>query len=90
MDTSPLSRLPPELRNIIYEYVVVHDKPLHYVWNIVTHKFHPATPATPPSMSLLGLAGTCKKIRAECLPLFYASDTLQLGFNQLRVLGTSR
>ncbi len=64
--TSTFLRLPPEVRNAIYEAVLamdtVRDLPLGTHGLLGTHY------AVPPA-----LARTCREIRNELLPLFYSS-----------------
>lgn len=71
MEHSPLGRLPPELRNNIYELVFKQMKPvtifyLDGAWNRhhLTHDF--------------ALTKTCKQIHAETSQLFYSGSTFML------------
>jgi hypothetical protein len=70
---SPLLRLPPELRNYIYELAVV---PVHGVAKISTWCLEPIpqvrTAVQPP------IPGTCRQIRNEALPIFYNCSVLYL------------
>ena len=63
MNEPPLLRLPPELRNGIYEYALLLDGA--YRINIANY-LEPA------------LTFVCKKVREESQPIFYASNTFNL------------
>ena len=67
---SRLESLPAELRNIIYRYAVVEDEPDYATkreHGDIQHKF--IQPA---------LAMTCKQIREEVLPIFFAENGIKL------------
>ncbi|KAK5124311.1 hypothetical protein LTR85_002014 [Meristemomyces frigidus] len=64
MDNSPLARLPPELRNDIYELALTHDRP--YII--------PTEQRRRSGLSGRGLMRTCRTVRAETTLLFYASN----------------
>ncbi|KAF2483058.1 hypothetical protein BDY17DRAFT_323822 [Neohortaea acidophila] len=71
---SPLAKLPPELRNLIFEYAVtqlapifVEDKDYHNPDRRISLR---ATPRCRPT----ALTQTCKQIRDEAEPLLYACN----------------
>lgn len=78
MEHSPLSRLPPELRNLIYKYAVVQEN------GIKIGAFdHPRTrslllfevnPAAPSKNATLALAKVCRKLHEETIGLYYAEN----------------
>lgn len=74
MDYSPLSRLPAELRNYIYELVCVTDNPIiisfRYFWD-------------PPM-----LLQTCRQLRAEAAPIYYGDNIFHAEEGQLSTLGS--
>lgn len=66
MDQSPFIRLPPELRDDIYEMVLVQD--------------HPIGISQPPDsktsrVSFAALLQTCHQIRNEAIAIFYSSNS---------------
>lgn len=74
MDVSPLARLPSELRNNIYEFVfyqrrtvIVNIRDGHAQWQPPLRETQP-----------LALAGTCKQLRSESLPVFYGINTFEI------------
>ncbi|KAF7189273.1 hypothetical protein HII31_09426 [Pseudocercospora fuligena] len=72
MDKSPLQKLAPELRNRIYEAVLVSDSCL--VTTCENAWFGPILPtATQPLITKV-----CKQMREETLRLFYNSNTFQI------------
>ncbi|KAK4550142.1 hypothetical protein LTR36_003109 [Oleoguttula mirabilis] len=71
MDESPLCRLPPELRNIIYELVFPSQQP--FVIFLCTSRGLTQDSATL-QPNPLGLALTCKLTYKECRQLFYVSN----------------
>lgn len=54
--------LPPEIRNIIYEYAVVQDKPIRFTYDKGRAARQPY------------LARVNRQIRWECLPIFYGQN----------------
>jgi hypothetical protein len=71
--TCYLLQLPPELRNAIYQSVIVghgdRTTAFTYVANATTHRRAPNGPRQPP------LSRTCKRIRHEVLAMFYGQRT---------------
>ena len=72
MERSPLNTLPPKLRNCIYELALTHTLPIAMgtatagdgdISKEACHG-HPSP-----------LTRTCKAIRAECIQVYYASNT---------------
>jgi len=76
MDNSPLSKLPPELRNFIYELALHQDKPFNLHWS-PTQSVREAAWSHSPKQAL-ALTATCHRIRSECSKLFYATNTFVL------------
>ena len=76
MDQSPLSTLPPEIRNDIYVMALSQDSPITLVhlrrkgWKRLEE------PSTKPN--ILALTKTCKNVRRECTQIFYAVNTFAL------------
>lgn len=77
MDGSPLIKLPPEIRNYIYELLlkqtqtfVLHNSCTRIAWS-VTHRTLVPT-------RMLALTETCKAIHEECTPLFYGINKFML------------
>jgi hypothetical protein len=72
-NNSPLLRLPPELRNYIYELAVVPVNGVAgvYPWDRV-RAARDRTAVQPP------ITQTCRKIRNEALPIFYDCSVLYL------------
>lgn len=70
MEKSPLSKLPPELRNIIYEHIVVNND------KIKVRDFYAGkrtSVAKPPS-----ILHACRQIRGEASPLYYGLNTFDM------------
>lgn len=65
--TDLLTKLPPELRNRIYAYLLEHDEPLvvttPWLDNLMTAVMVPA------------ISQTSRQLRADTLSLFYSSNT---------------
>ena len=81
MDGSPFGKLPPELRNRVYELVLANNE----VFEITTTAFGPdfARPRSTPQyvkMHPVAMTVTCKKMRAECTQLFYSGNTFSFSF----------
>ncbi|KAK5117806.1 hypothetical protein LTR85_008781 [Meristemomyces frigidus] len=82
MDTSPLGRLPPELRNIIYDLTLRFEP---YLRNQI-EKDGPR-PSSEHHANPLALTMACKQVRQETLALAYGGNILLLDvglFGQLR------
>jgi len=84
MDKSPLSKLPAELRNRIWELALASDVPLAAKWRNTESKFRPERP---PASDPAALTKTCKQLRAESGQLFYTVNHFILrvdkrGYNQ--------
>ena len=86
MDPAPPTRchlleLPPELRDAIFTFAVVKDKPIH----ILSYHLKPVEPL---------LLAVCRQIRAECLPLFFGANVFRMYESQaepfIRHLGEDR
>jgi len=78
MDASPLSRLPAELRNEIFELAYTSEQPLLVIYN---HN-NATVRLSPTSLNcycrLLALRQTCKQIRQETRALVWARNTIVL------------
>lgn len=76
MDDSPLGRLPPELRNTIYELALTQKVPLS-----IGHQ----KPRRERAKQPVALLQTCRQIHAECAQILYARNefefTLDTGLN---------
>lgn len=82
MDESLFGKLPPELRNRIFHIVLSRPSRVyipiesylddHYDLNDYVHE-----------RDALNLAATCKQIRSECLPVFFAVNEFVLSSNSL-------
>ncbi|KAK1825160.1 hypothetical protein LTR12_000449 [Friedmanniomyces endolithicus] len=72
MESSPLLKLPPELRNYIYELTFTNP-PIELTWT--THDGSVPRPE-PHSNRRLGLAltATCKQVKQECGRMLYADN----------------
>lgn len=79
MDASPLGTLPGELRNRIYELVLVKPTPIVLDFSIAGTKW-----PTGLDTNALALTATCKQIRGESVHLFSSRNTfvLDLGDNR--------
>lgn len=67
MESSPLNKLPGELRNRIYELALSQAGDITvFVSGIRPHLFHPTE-----TKNILSLTETCKDIRHEASPVFY-------------------
>lgn len=77
MDNSPLAKLPPELRNNIYELA------LHSLEPIVTYYDKHSTGFCNPYINrvhVLALPATCKQLRAETLNLLYSLLSVEVNY----------
>ncbi|PIB00785.1 hypothetical protein CB0940_02163 [Cercospora beticola] len=76
MDSSPFGTLPAELRNDIYELVLLSEEP------ILVHCEAAATPGVPRKYRYLpGIIATCKQVRNECEQIFFKRNTSQVGIS---------
>ncbi|KAK3711989.1 hypothetical protein LTR37_009301 [Vermiconidia calcicola] len=69
MDSSPFSKLAPELRNAIYD--MVNDNAERVTILVKGNQ-------SPTPLHLLSLAQTCTKMREECMSIFYSTNTFEL------------
>lgn len=74
-----LGKLPPELRNCIYELVLINEVPYGHCH--VDHKTYPEQPA---------LTRSCKLIRNEALPFFYSKNTFMIDATSQRYVEAAR
>ncbi|KAF2771939.1 hypothetical protein EJ03DRAFT_11681 [Teratosphaeria nubilosa] len=85
MDKSHLDRLPSELRNYIYELVLVHSMPLRLE--------HSTSVQTGPRRHrrlsyLLALPHTCSKIYEESINIFFGQNRFELEADAVRQIPT--
>lgn len=88
MDESPLAKLPPELRNRIYELALRQENPVRLHWTIwPEEKVHhmDATRSTP---TILALTKTCRQIRQESNKLFYAVNRFIVDCRRMELCST--
>ena len=73
MDRSPLAKLPPELRNRIYDFTLTCDSPIKILCttNPETRRLRAYSPIAARNHPL-ALTETCKQLHEECTQLFYA------------------
>lgn len=78
---SPLLALPGEIRNLIYEHAVVHDReiPIRLVFDHRTNTAKPSAPATqsPP----LALVGACRTLHNEAVLYYYSENRFSFPFS---------
>jgi len=78
MVDSSLLKLPPELRNRIYELVLRRNTPVIARWCNDSKRFHQITEREDAGIFYaLAITTTCKTIRSECRKLFYAFNTFE-------------
>ncbi|KAK5124150.1 hypothetical protein LTR85_001853 [Meristemomyces frigidus] len=79
MDDSPLAKLPPELRNNIYELALRYKEPIVVSSADALHRRR-AQIFSPNGLDsgIFGLAMTCNAIRKECLLLYYSVNEFSL------------
>lgn len=78
MDLSPFSKISAELRNQIYELVLVHEIPI-----IITADDYSSdlrTTSLLPGSHAIALLRTCKQISNESTALFYGNNTFRFQF----------
>lgn len=66
MDNSPLARLPAELRNYIYELVLIETQPIEVNWGYSNLWIAPP------------LLQTCRQARSEAAPIYYSGSTFTI------------
>lgn len=76
MDHSPLARLPAELRNIIYELVLVQDEPIEIGWKRYGKSTVRHMRAT--NYCKAGLLQTCREIYEDCKGFVYSCNSFKL------------
>lgn len=85
MERSPFNRLPRELRDIVYNYAVVHDNGISIVLteldgdHIVVNA---AKPSGSPRNASLALAMVCRQFHLETIDLYYARNTFYFPFHE--------
>jgi len=70
MESSSLNKLPPELRNSIYELALCPAEDITF--SMLGDSRLMSNPS--PTQRVLALTATCKQIRDECLLMFYAQN----------------
>lgn len=78
MDSSPFVRLPPEMRNRIYELALSHHEPIEVHAVCPNNRFNRPSVWPITQSRLRALTQTCKAIRAESSKLFFASNDFVL------------
>lgn len=89
METSPFMKLSAELRNVIYELVLVRRDPIKVLWPPSVHSGQTPQPENngdvsetknlvPANNNVLAFTQTCRRIRHESFKLFYASNIFVL------------
>ena len=73
MDASPLARLPVELRVCIYEYTFFRDDHL-----VLDMSHGSSIKAKSFTSHIFALTVTCRELRAEALPVFYANTRFSI------------
>lgn len=81
MAYSLFARLPPELRNAVYEVVLIQPKPIALLIRNI-NGVRGAQQRDKTGTSSIGLLFTCRLIHTESLPVFYGSNTFELLANQ--------
>lgn len=76
MEASPLARLPAELRNRIYEVILVYDNPTWIAVYLMHARLFRQRSSRP--RHVLALVLTCKQLNAEAGSLHYALNTFTL------------
>ncbi|KAK3639379.1 hypothetical protein LTR56_012547 [Elasticomyces elasticus] len=79
MDNAPLSRIPAELRNRIYELVLFQPYPIFLTTRLkknVTEPYYICTPSLA-TQHPMALTNTCVAIYREAIKLFYAVNTFE-------------
>lgn len=76
MDASPLARLPPQLRNIIYNRVLVQDAPTKLLWVLGALASSNRKPSN--FNTRIALLETCRQIHMEAAPIFYGNNTFSV------------
>ena len=75
-----LSKLPSEIRTIIYDFVVIYPRPVYPRPSL--GDFSPTIQVWPPTIgqgpAQPNLTRTCRQIRKESLPIFYGSNTFSI------------
>ena len=71
MDTSILCRLPAEVRNQIWEHVLIDSQPITIAAALVGRRYLKY-------QYRIALLATCKQIRSECTGLYYHNNTFEL------------
>ncbi|KAK4553938.1 hypothetical protein LTR86_009114 [Recurvomyces mirabilis] len=74
-------RLPPELRNLIYEYALTEDGDIPSDAMINLGSFSMSTTLRADNLHICGLPRICKEIRAETYGLYFATNKLILAFD---------
>ncbi|KAK4546324.1 hypothetical protein LTR36_002001 [Oleoguttula mirabilis] len=85
MDASPLGRLPPELRHIVFNLVLLTPKLIDV--GMTTPIYGLSGPffgsGMPPAQDVLALTATCKQMRSEIIPVFYSANEFVINVSAL-------
>ena len=87
MDTSPLGKLSPQARKIIYEHLLSFEEPIRIsVEEGATPRLEPHSTRKHP----LAVTRTCKAIRKKVLPIFYSANVFELHTATFKLPNTRR
>ncbi|KAK4546323.1 hypothetical protein LTR36_002000 [Oleoguttula mirabilis] len=80
MDASPLKALPPELRNLVYEYLLCGQEGIHLR---IEDCLRPEDKHGEPLPCNLSITDTCKELREESLALLYGRNSFIIHTNAI-------
>jgi len=80
MEQSSLRKLPPEIRNCIYELISYWPEPLTLKWERKQRQLYQANAALDAPRCPPAFTQTCRQIREESLKLFYSINNIELHF----------
>ncbi|KAK3708537.1 hypothetical protein LTR37_011432 [Vermiconidia calcicola] len=86
MESSPLLKLPAELRDTVFELALCthNDTGDNHTVTVSVQAEKPRITTPYPVSRVLALTATCKKLRAETLPIFYGCNTFNILVESLR------
>jgi len=76
--TSPLLRLPPELRNRIYDLTLISEDNVLIARHVHILRYRHMKQSDPDHWGPPSLLGACRQIRAEALKIYYRQNTFQV------------
>ena len=74
METAALTKLPPEIRNRIYDSTLRQNRPIRLIWRQEQNQYKLKQLHAQPR-NIPALIAVCKHIRSECYQLFYAVNS---------------